>query len=121
MKNDFVRGKDLEERMMRFSKCIREFVRQLPKTISNIEDVKQLVRSSGSVGANYIEANESLGKKDFLMRVKTARKECKEALYWLELLYLGESLAVKSEHQRLLKEAQELRLILSSIILKCSK
>jgi four helix bundle protein len=54
---------DLEERTFRFAQDVRSFVKTLPRTVSNIEDVKQLVRASGSVGANYIEANEALGKK----------------------------------------------------------
>ncbi|MEZ4876336.1 MAG: four helix bundle protein [Flavobacterium sp.] len=61
---------DLEERTFLFAKEYRIYVQKLPKTISNLEDGKQLVRSSGSVGANYIEANEKLGDKDFLFRVK---------------------------------------------------
>jgi len=59
----------------------------LPKTIANIEDGKQLIKSSGSTGANYREANESLSKKDFLMRIKISRKEAKESAYWLRLIY----------------------------------
>jgi len=55
-------------------------------TIANIEDGKQLIRSSGAVGANYIEANEKLGKKDFVFRLKIARKEDKESRYWLRLI-----------------------------------
>ena len=54
---------DLEERIFQFANRINEYVDQLPKSVSNIENGKQLVRSGGSVGANYIEANESLGKK----------------------------------------------------------
>ena len=69
---------DLEERTFQFAKRVRLFVKQLPRTVGNMEDVKQLIRSSGSIGANYIEANESLGKKDFTMRVRIARKESKE-------------------------------------------
>ena len=68
---------DLEERTFQFAKAVRIFVKTLPKTIANIEDGKQLVKASGSVGANYREANESLSKKDFLMRVKISRKEAK--------------------------------------------
>ena len=77
---------DLEERTFQFAKSVRLMVKTLPKSQTNIEDVRQLVRSSGSVGANYIEANESLSKKDFLMRVKISRKEAKESAYWLRLL-----------------------------------
>ena len=58
---------DLEERTLRFAQRVRIFVKKLSKTLANIEDSKQLVNSSGSVGANYIEANEALSKKDFLI------------------------------------------------------
>jgi four helix bundle protein len=61
---------DLEDRTFLFAQRTREFIKKLNKTIANIEDMRQLVRSSGSVGANYIEANESLSKKDFLLRIK---------------------------------------------------
>ena len=61
---------DLEERTLAFAKRVIQFIDKLPKTIANIEVSSQLVRASGSVGANYIEANESLGKKDFLMHIK---------------------------------------------------
>ncbi len=54
-------------------------MKKLSRTIGNIEDGKQVVRASGSVGANYIEANESLSKKDFVMRIKICRKEAKES------------------------------------------
>jgi hypothetical protein len=68
---------DLEERSFRFAKRINAYVKKLPRTICNIENGKQLVRSGGSVGANYIEANEALSKKDFIMRVKISKKEAK--------------------------------------------
>lgn len=63
-----------EIRTLSFAKRVRTFVSKIPKTTANIEDSKQLIRSSGSVGANYIEANESLGKKDFILRIKICRK-----------------------------------------------
>jgi four helix bundle protein len=77
---------DLEDRTLAYAKRVRAFVKKLPRTIANIEDIKQLVRASGSVGANYIEANESLSKKDFIMRIKICRKEAKEGRYWLRLI-----------------------------------
>jgi len=76
----------LEERTLIFAKDVRKFVRKLKKDIPNLEDSRQLVNSSGSVGANYIEANESLSKKDFVMRIKICRKEAKESSYWLNLI-----------------------------------
>lgn len=71
---------DLEDRTFDFAKDVRVFCKQIPKSLANHEDIKQLVRASGSVGANYIEANESLSKKDFLMRVKICRKEARKAV-----------------------------------------
>src|SRR6056297_3049529 len=78
---------DLEDKTFEFAKKVRAFVKQLSRDLGNIEDCKQLVRSSGSVGANYIEANEALSKKDFLMRIKICRKEAKESAYFLRLIY----------------------------------
>ena len=66
---------DLGERTFRFAVRVRTFVRELPRTLCNIEDVRQLVKASGSVAANYIEADESLSDKDFVLRIKICRKE----------------------------------------------
>ena len=99
-----------------FARNVRIFVRKLPKTTPNIEDTKQLVRSSGSVGANYIEANESLSKKDFLMRIKICRKEAKESKYWLNLLETGGSVTLEKERETLVEEATELMNIFGAIL-----
>ncbi len=107
---------DLEDRTLKFAQNIRDFVKLLPKTISNREDISQLVRSSGSVGANYIEANESLGKKDFLMRVKISRKEAKESVYWLQLIDVANDKKSDIMRGNLVQEAKELMMILSSIL-----
>ncbi len=72
---------DLESRTFLFAKNCRYALKSLPKTIGVLEDGKQLVRSSGSVGANYIEANEALSRKDFYYRIKICRKEAKESNY----------------------------------------
>ena len=112
---------DLEERTFQFAKSVRLFVKTLPRTISNIEDGKQLIKASGSVGANYREANEALSKKDFLMRVKISRKEAKESLYWLRLIHETNDLSgsVDVEARRLIREADELKKIFSAIVEKC--
>ena len=109
---------DLEERTFQFAKDIRLFVKTLPKTIANIEDGKQLIKASGSVGANYIEANESLGKKDFSMRIKISRKEAKESAYWLRLIHETNNLKNADEAFRLMQEAKELKNFFSSILAK---
>jgi len=109
---------DLEERTYEFAKRVRAFVKRLPKTLGNMEDAKQLVRASGSVGANYIEANEALSKKDFVMRIKISRKEAKESRYWLRLVDTGEDVEVENERHGLLQEARELTSMLSAILQK---
>ena len=109
---------DLEDRTFAFAKNIRTFVRTLPKTISNVEDVKQLIRASGSVGSNYIEANDSLSKKDFVMRVKICRKEAKESRYWLRLLFLDGQPEAGVSRDRLVQESTELMNIFGAIIRK---
>jgi len=80
-----------------------------------------LIRSSGSVGANYIEANESLSKKDFFMRIKICRKEAKESKYWLNLLDMQFNPDLDESRLRLRDEAIELTNIFGSIIRKTDK
>ena len=109
---------DLEERTFLFAKSVRIFVKTLPKTITTIEDGKQLIRSSGSIGANYLEANEALSKKDFLMRIKISRKEAKESHYWLRLIHETHNLQNSTAAEKLIQEADELKKIFSSIVEK---
>src|SRR3989442_9133314 len=109
---------DLEERTYQFAKRVRSFVKHLPRTLCNIEDVSQLVRSSGSVGANYIEANEALSKKDFLMRIKICRKEAKESRYFLRLIDAGDDSTAKRDRDDLVREATELTSIFEAILRK---
>jgi len=109
---------DLEDRTLRFAKNVRLFVKKLPKTIGNIEDGKQIIRSSGSMGANYIEANEALSKKDFVMRIKICRKEAKESKYWLLLIDTGNNKDLESERKVLVEESGQLMKIFSAIMRK---
>ena len=109
---------DLEERTFQFAKDVRKFIKTLPKTTANFEDGKQLTRASGSVGANYIEANEALGKKDFLMRIRISRKEAKESAYWLRLIDETNNLDNGEDAHSLIQEANELKMIFSSILTK---
>ena len=107
---------DLEERTFQFAKEVRLFIKNIERTIANIEDGKQIVRSSGSVGANYIEANESVSKKDFVYRAKICRKEAKESVYWLRLINETNELSNKDGIEKLIGEATELKKIFSAII-----
>jgi len=109
---------NLEERTFQFAKKVVLFCKKLPRSISNIEYVKQIIRASGSVGANYIEANEAFSKKDFNMRIKICRKESKESTHWLRLIVETNDEKFKDEGEELIKEAVELKKIFSFIIQK---
>jgi four helix bundle protein len=109
---------DLEDRTYRFAKNVRALVKLLPRTVANSEDGRQVIRASGSVGANYIEANEAIGKRDFIMRLKISRKEAKEAGYWLRLLDSGNDERIEDERNALVEEAKEPLSILSAIVNK---
>ncbi len=94
-------------------------MKELPATVANAEDVKQLVRASGSVGANYIKANECIGKKDFVMKIKTCRREAKESVYWLRLLDCPDNL--EQQRRQLANEALELMEIFGAIVRKSER
>ena len=110
--------RDLEERTAVFAENVRQYVHVLPRTISTVEDVRQLVRASGSVAANCIEANEALGDKDRVMKFRICRKEAKESQLWLRLLNTSGGTDAVERCTSLRQEAHELKLIFSSIVKK---
>jgi four helix bundle protein len=107
---------DLEERTFEFARSVRSFVKKLPRTVCNEEDVRQVVRSSGSVGANYIEANEALSKKDFKHRIRISRKEAKETRFWLRLLDTQDKAPLNKQRDQLVQESTELMNIFGAIL-----
>ena len=107
---------DLGERTFKFAKRVIAYVDDLPKNMSNIEVGRQLVRAAGSIGANFIEAEEALSKKDFAMRIKISRKEAKESRYWIMLSQPKENKQLEKEE--LIQEAMELMKIFGSIVEK---
>jgi len=109
---DGAKPRDLKDRTFEFAQLVRAFVKQLPRTLSNTEDIKQLV------GANWIEADEALSTKDFLMHVKICRKEAKESRLFLRLIDAGLAKSNLVARETLAAEARELTLIFSSIISK---
>ena len=117
IQNENNRQYDLEDRTFRFSKHIKNFLKTIPKNFINYEFAKQLIRTATSVGANYIEANESLSKKDFIMRVKICKKEAKETRYWLRLLDCPP--IYQQEKEKLIQESVELAKTFGSILEKC--
>jgi len=109
---------DLEERTFQFAKRCRMLIKRLPKTVGNIEDGKQLIRSSGSTHANFIEFVEALSKKDAMHRIKICRKESKESRSWLRLVDTGNIDDIEQERVALTNEAEELMRIFGSILEK---
>ena len=107
---------DLERRTTEFAKRVIMLCRALPRDSVNNRLTGQITGSSGSVGANYREANDALGKKDFLYRLRIARKEAKERMHWLECIEAANP-RFNTRMQELKKEANELKNILSSIII----
>lgn len=107
---------NLETRTFLFAKLVGLYVKQLKPDQINTVYVNQLIRASSSIGANYIEANESLGKRDFLMHLKISRKEAKESEYWLKLLKEMNDNLLNCDD--LIQEAKELKFIFTRIIEK---
>ena len=108
---------DLEERTLKFAKDIIQFCKKLPRNIINDELIRQLNKAAGSVGANYIETNESLSKKDFYHRIRICRKEAKESRYWLKLIVSSDS-KFEKDTEPYIQESLELTRIFGSIIEK---
>ena len=109
---------DLEERTALYAERVRNFCLKLPKNVANSEYVSQLIRAGSSPGANYIEANESIGDKDFKMKIKTCRRESKESAYWLRLVVTDDSKEMEGERKYLRQEAKEFVLIFTAILKK---
>lgn len=108
---------DLEKRTLEFAKRVIRLCKRLPNNTVNFKLIDQIVRSSASIGANYCEANDSLGRKDFINRLRISRKEAKETSYWLELIK-DTNCECSKEIDLLMDECIQLRNILSAIITK---
>jgi four helix bundle protein len=111
-------SKELEDRFLNYAKRIRDFCQKLKWNVINLEYIRQLVRSGGSVGANYIEASDDIGKNDERLKIKTSRREAKESVYWLQLVLVYDSGDLEKERQILIDEGNQITKILSSILIK---
>ena len=107
--------RDLADRTFEFAKHVRRFVNEVPRNPANYEDVRQLIRASGSVAANYLESQEAVSRKDFFYRIKICRKEARESGLWLRLIESGTNPEVLAQRDQLLLESDELKRIFSSI------
>ena len=111
-------SKELEDRFLAYAKRVRNFCHDIKKTIINYEYIKQLIRSSGSVGANYIEASDDIGPADEKMKIKIARREAKESKYFLSLILTYEDKTLEEERDILIDESGQIQKILSTILNK---
>ncbi|MGB8191580.1 MAG: four helix bundle protein [Chitinophagaceae bacterium] len=111
-------SKELESRFLKFARSVRDFCKAVKPDVINIQYVRQLIRSSSSVGANYIEAADGLGKLDEKMKIKTSRREAKESVYWLQLILTYNAPELEKEKAILIDEGEQISKILSAILLK---
>ena len=111
-------SKELEDRFHHYAKAVRDYCTRVKWDVINTEYIKQVIRSSGSVSANYTEASDNLGKADEKMKIKISRREAKETIKWIDLILTYENLDLEKEKARLIDEGEQNRKILSAIIKK---
>ncbi len=111
-------SKELEDRFHNYAIAVRDYCTKVKWNIINQEYIKQVIRSSGSVSANYTEASDDLGKADEKMKIKIARREAKETIKWIDLIMTYENTDLEKEKARLMDEGEQIRKILSAIINK---
>lgn len=111
-------SKELEDRFERFAIETRDFCRGLQWDVINVQYVRQLIRSSSSIGANYLEASDDLGKQDEKMKIKISRREAKESIHWLKLVLTYDNQELESKRLKLLDEGIQITRILSAILNK---
>lgn len=107
-------GFDLVERTARFGEAAVKFANQVRRSPVTTPLVSQFVRSSTSVGANYMEANEASSGKDFQYKIATCRKEAKETMHWLRMLAAAD-FQLQDACRELWREAHEFVLIFAAI------
>jgi four helix bundle protein len=105
---------DLEERTARFGEAVIDFVKQIPQDAVTSRLISQLVGAATSVGANYVEADDAVSKKEFLKSIGTCRKESRETKHFLRMIVRAVP-NLKTQARTLWLEAKELNLIFSKI------
>jgi four helix bundle protein len=111
-------SQELEIRFHDFGKRVRDFALKIKWDVINLEYIRQVIRASGPVGANYIEASDDLGKLDEKMKIKIARRESKESIHWLDLILTYQDKQLEKERLTLMDEADQIKKILSAILNK---
>ena len=111
---DAKRVYDLEERTARFGEAIIDFAKAIPQSAVTNRIISQLVGAGTSVGANYVEADDAVSKKEFLKNIGTCRKEARETKHFLRMIVRAIP-ELKPQARKLWMEARELHLIFSKI------
>ena len=109
-------SKELEDRFERFAIETRDFCKELKWDVINVQYIRQLIRSSGSFGANYLEASDDLGKLDERMKIKISRREAKESIHWLKLVLTYDHKDLEAKRLKLMDEGVQITKILSTIL-----
>ncbi len=105
---------DLEERTARFGEAVIDFAKVIPKDAVTNRIISQLVGAATSVGANYVEADDAVSKKEFLKNIGTCRKEAHETKHFLRMIVRAMP-ELRPQARTLWTEAKELHLIFSKI------
>jgi len=105
---------DLEERTARFGEAVIDFAKQIPQDAVTDRLISQLVGAATSVGANYVEADDAVSKKEFLKSIGTCRKEARETKHFLRMIVRAVP-ELKLQARAIWLEAKELHLIFSKI------
>ena len=111
-------SKELEDRFHNYAKTVRDYCTKIKWDVINKEYIKQVIPSSGSVSANYTEASDDLGKADEKMKLKISRREAKETTKWLDLTLTYDDVSLEQLKIHLIDEGEQIRKILSAIIIK---
>lgn len=112
---------DLEERTSDFGKKVICFLKNVPETTISRPIINQLVKSSTSIGANYMEADCAESRRDFRHKISICKKESKETMHWFRMVMEIIPKNMKEQCKEYKQEAKELTLIFSKIIHSCDK
>jgi len=110
---------DLQERLFNFAVNVLKMMKHFPNQVEFSVIKYQLAKSSTSSGANYEEVQAGSSKADFKNKVRIALSEMRESNYWLRIISSIESSPkYQNELNDLIKESEELKKILGSIVTK---
>lgn len=109
-------NEQIGDHTFKFAQAVREFGKILPVTVSNIEDLKQLIRASGAVGSSYITATGATKREDYLMSIKSCSTETRTTEYWLKLVDTQGDPGLEQRRKQLLRASQELNSIFIQIL-----